>query len=91
MLKSIALAAAVGVIALPAAAQQSTNGPTPREQVGIHTGDANTNGSATIVRDRNGIHPDGFTGQLPRNPIAASAGKTMHRRHHHRHHHQTNG
>jgi hypothetical protein len=86
MLKFLALTFAIVAVALPAAAQRPTNGPTPREQVGMHIGDANTNGSATIVNDRNGIHPDGFTGQLPRNRIAASSRSTHSHRHHHRHH-----
>lgn len=84
MLKFLTLAAATAaVIASPAAAQPS--GPTPGEQVGIHTGSTTTNGSSTIVTDRNGTHPDGFTGQLPVNRVSASRGMKTHH-HHHRHH-----
>jgi len=83
MLKLIPMAAAL-VVAAPAVAQPTTTGPTPAEQVGIHTGTTATNGSSTIVTDRNGTHPEGFEGQLPVNPISASNGVKRH--HHHRHH-----
>jgi hypothetical protein len=74
MLKSIVLAAAIG-----AAAQPAASGPSPNEQVGMHTGDTAVNGSATIVTDRTGTHPDGFTGMATTN--RASAAGAPHRHH----------
>ncbi|HZZ33752.1 MAG TPA: hypothetical protein VFE10_17350 [Phenylobacterium sp.] len=82
MLKSIALAAVVAAAALPAAAQRPTLGPTPNEQRGMHIGDTTANGSATIVTDRSGTHPDGFTGMAIRNRIAGSSTTNDLRRHH---------
>jgi opacity protein-like surface antigen len=76
-----AAAALLAASALSAAAQ-----PTPKEQVGMHVGDTTTNGSAVIVSDRNGTHPEGYPGMAVRNRIAADGGG-MHRRHHHRRHH----
>jgi hypothetical protein len=84
MLKSLALAAIVAVAALPAAAQ-STNGPTPNEQNGMHTGTTVTNGSAVIVRDQQGIHPEGYPGMAVRNRATGDSGPATHH-HHHRHH-----
>jgi hypothetical protein len=89
MLKLIPAAAALAVFALPAAAKPANTGPTPLEQVGMHVGDTATNGSATIVTDRNGTHPEGFDGQLPVNPISASNGVKRH--HHHRDHRVAGG
>jgi len=83
MLKYLSIAAALA-FAAPAMAQPAKSGPTPAEQVGTHTGTTATNGSSTIVTDRNGTHPEGFEGQLPVNPISASNGVKRH--HHHRHH-----
>ncbi|MFI4966633.1 MAG: hypothetical protein ACHP9T_14845 [Caulobacterales bacterium] len=88
MLKApVAAAAAVMsvVVALPAAAQ--TQGPTPGERVGIHTGDTATNGSAVVVTDRNGTHPEGYPGMALRN--RTSAANPPHR--HHRRHHMATG
>jgi hypothetical protein len=68
-----------------AAAQPTTTGPTPGEQVGIHTGTTTSNGSAVIVSDQNGTHPEGYPGQAVVNRASADTG-TMHRRHHRRHH-----
>jgi hypothetical protein len=82
MLRPIALAAIVAAIALPAAAQPTFTGPTPAEQVGMFIGNAATNGSATVVEDRTGVHPDGFTGQSLVNPISAARAPS-HRHHHH--------
>ena len=76
--------AALALGALPAAAQ-STLGPTPNEQVGIHTGTTAANGSAVIVQDRNGTHPEGYPGLAPRNRASGDPA-SMHRRHHRRHH-----
>jgi len=79
------LAAAFLAAALPAAAQ-STKGPTPNEQVGMHIGDTNTNGSAVIVTDRNGTHPEGYPGMAVRNRVAGDRGpSTPHHGRHHRH------
>lgn len=75
--------AALALGALPAAAQ-STLGPTPNEQVGIHTGTTVTNGSAVIVQDRNGTHPEGYPGFALRNRASGDAA-SAHRRHHWRH------
>jgi hypothetical protein len=84
MLKFILLAAAVAAVALPAGAQPGPSTPTtPNEQVGIHTGDTASNGSATIVTDRTGTHPDGYTGMATTNR-ASGSGATHLRRHHHR-------
>jgi len=74
-------AALLAASALSAAAQ-----PTPKEQVGMHVGDTTTNGSAVIVSDRNGTHPEGYPGMAVRNRIAGDSGSMHHRRHHHRHH-----
>ncbi len=85
MLKSLLLAtaAALAAIALPAAAQ-STLGPTPNEQLGMHTGTTVTNGSAVIVTDRTGTHPDGYTGMDTRNH--ATGGDSVQAGRHHHHH-----
>ncbi len=86
MLKTVLSAVAVAALAasaLPAAAQ-STLGPTPNEQNGMHTGTTTTNGSAVIVHDKNGTHPEGYPGMAPRNRIAGEAGP--HHRHHRKHH-----
>jgi hypothetical protein len=83
MLKSMVLAAAIAAIALPTTAQPSAAIPTPNEQRGMHIGDTTANGSATIVTDRTGTHPDGFTGMAVQNHIAADGG-LRHARHHHR-------
>src|SRR4029077_1507479 len=81
MLKSIALAALVAAVALPAAAQ-STNGPTPREQNGMHTGTTVTNGSAVIVHDNQGTHPEGYPGMAGRNRPTRASGPATPRPHH---------
>jgi hypothetical protein len=86
MLKSIALAAAVAAVALPAAAQPSTGGPTPNEERGMYIGDTTANGSATIVTDRTGTHPDGFTGMAVQNHIAGDGDASHAHRHHHPRH-----
>ncbi|THD64105.1 hypothetical protein [Phenylobacterium sp.] len=85
MLKFLVPAAALALIAAPALAQSqpSSAPPSPNEQVGIHVGDNATNGSAVIVNDRNGVHPEGYTGQPTRNN--ATSGATHPRRHHRRH------
>lgn len=67
---------AVAMIAAPALAQ-----PSPAEQQSMHIGSAATNGSATIITDRYGTHPDGFVGMATVNSTSAAA--TPHRRHHH--------
>jgi hypothetical protein len=88
MLKTLLSATALSALAIgvaPASAQ-SNNGPSPREQVGIHTGDTTTNGSAVIVTDRKGTHPEGYPGFAPVNGVAGSAGAPHHRRHAPRHH-----
>ncbi len=83
MLKILVPAAALALAAVPALAQ--SGGPTPREQVGMHVGDPNTNGSAVIVTDRNGTHPEGYVGQEVRNhAVGDSSPATHHRRHHRR-------
>ncbi|HEX3367198.1 hypothetical protein [Phenylobacterium sp.] len=83
MLKSIVLAAAAVALALPAAAQPRAWGPpTPNEQVGMHVGDTTANGSSTIVTDRTGTHPDGYTGMAT---INRASGSGAVRRHHRRH------
>jgi hypothetical protein len=82
----LAAAAALMAGAVPAAAQ-STNGPTPNEQVGIHVGDTTTNGSAVVVRDQNGVHPEGYPGMAVRNRASGDSASTMHHRRHHRRHH----
>jgi len=88
MLRSLIPLAAAAALALPAAAAQPTpNGPTPNEQVGMHVGDTNTNGSAVIVTDRNGTHPEGYPGMAVRNRASAGSGPPLRHRHHRRHHH----
>jgi hypothetical protein len=91
MLKTL-LPLAVAVVALSAlpAAAQSTLGPTPNEQVGIHTGTTAANGSAVIVHDQYGTHPEGYPGFAPRNRASGDP-VSMHRRHHRRHHVEPSG
>jgi hypothetical protein len=84
LLISGAAAAALAVAALPAAAQ--SGGPTPKEQVGIHTGTQTTNGSAVLVTDRQGTHPEGYPGMAIRNRASGDSGPSHHHRHHHRRH-----
>jgi len=84
MLKRFLPLAAATALALPAMAAPPS-GPTPNEQVGIHVGDTNTNGSAVVVTDRNGTHPEGYPGMAVRNRVSGDSG-TPHRRHHKRHH-----
>jgi hypothetical protein len=72
--------AALALGALPAAAQTSV-GPNPNEQVGMHTGTTSANGSAVIVQDQYGVHPEGYPGFAPRNRASGDPGRT-HRRHH---------
>jgi hypothetical protein len=83
LLISGAAAAALAGAALPATAQ--SGGPTPKEQVGIHTGTQTTNGSAVIVTDRQGTHPEGYPGMAIRNRASGDPGPSHHR--HHRKHH----
>jgi hypothetical protein len=86
MLKFLAPAAALALIAAPAFAQPqpSSSPPSPNEQVGIHVGDNATNGSAVVVSDRNGVHPEGYPGMATRNNATSGAATPHHR--HHRHH-----
>jgi hypothetical protein len=74
----------------PAMAQPS-GPPTPNEQVGMHTGTTATNGSAVIVQDQNGTHPEGYPGMSVRNHASGDAGTTGEagktQRHHQRRHH----
>ena len=86
MLKILVPAAAALGLAVAAAAAPAAAQPTPKEQVGMHVGDTTTNGSAVIVTDRNGTHPEGYPGMAVRNRIAGDSAST-HRRHHHRRHH----
>jgi len=91
MLKAILSAAATVVLAasaLPAQAQ-STLGPTPLEQNGMHTGTTTTNGSAVMVTDRNGTHPEGYVGMAIRNRASGDPGKPSHRHHRHWRHAET--
>ncbi|HEY3949277.1 hypothetical protein [Phenylobacterium sp.] len=80
MLKILVPAMGVAMIAGGAMAQ-----PTPAEQVGMFVGDNNTNGSAVVVTDRNGTHPEGYPGMSILNHAAAGQGVTPRRHHHHRH------
>lgn len=64
-----------------AAAAHPNSGPNPNELVGMFIGDVATNGSATIVTDRTGTHPDGFTGMAIVNPIAAGPPREKRHRH----------
>jgi hypothetical protein len=89
MLKIIIPVAVVVAFALPAAAQ-STLGPTPKEQNGIHTGTTTTNGSAVLVTDQNGTHPEGYPGLAPRNRTSGDSQSTTHRHHRHGRHHAPN-
>jgi|GEM_PF-1697422 len=85
MLKSllwVSAAMAFTCAAAPVLAQ-STLGPTPNEQVGMHIGTTVTNGSAVVVTDRTGTHPEGYPAMNIRNHIAGSSGVSSHRRHHH--------
>ena len=77
MLKILIPAVGAALIAAPALAQ-----PSPAEQQSMHIGSPATNGSATIVTDRYGTHPDGFVGMATVN--RTSAAQTPHRRRHHR-------
>ena len=80
----IAALAALAMGAAPAVAQ-STLGPTPNEQVGIHTGTTTTNGSAVVVSDQNGTHPENYPGMAVRNRAAGDSATNHphHRKHHH--------
>jgi hypothetical protein len=84
MLKTLALTAVLAATALPALAQ--SGGPTPKEQVGMHTGTTTTNGSAVVVQDRNGTHPEGYPGMAVRNRTTGDSGPATHHRHHRKHH-----
>lgn len=93
MLKPLLPLAALCALALgaaPAAAQ--SGGPTPNEQLGIHTGTQVTNGSAVMVTDQNGAHPEGYPGMAIRNRASGDPAPAHHRHHrHHRHQHETAG
>ena len=80
MMKTIAFAALAAAAALPAVAQPAFTGPTPAEQVGMFIGATSANGSATIVEDRTGVHPDGFTGQPLVNHTSAAHPPADHHR-----------
>jgi len=84
MRKSLSFLAAAAVLAAGSAALAQ---PTPAEQVDMHVGSPVTNGSSTIVRDRTGVHPDGFAGMSTINHAMADNTPTyrQHRRHHRRH------
>jgi hypothetical protein len=82
-----ALAAITALTAAPAAFAQ----PTPAEQLGMHIGTTTTNGSSTIVTDRNGTHPDGFTGMSPINHAMADSSTPPARHRHHRRFHDAEG
>jgi hypothetical protein len=82
LLISGAAAAGLALAAVPAAAQ--SGGPTPKEQVGIHTGTQATNGSAVVVTDNQGTHPEGYPGMAIRNRASGDPGPSHHR-HHRRH------
>jgi hypothetical protein len=84
MLKRFLPLAAVTALALPAMAAPP-GGPTPNEQVGMHVGTTTTNGSAVVVTDRNGTHPEGYPGMALRNRASGDSGAS---RHHHRRHHR---
>jgi hypothetical protein len=85
MLKILTLAAVLTAAAMPAAAQ--SGGPTPKEQAGMHTGTTTTNGSAVIVHDQNGTHPEGYPGMAVRNRTTGDSGPATHHRHHRKHRH----
>ena len=51
----------------------------------MHTGTTASNGSSTIVTDRDGTHPEGYPGFAIVNHASGSSAATMHHRHHHRH------
>jgi len=86
MLKILIPAAAAMALALPAVAQ--TNGPTPNEQVGMHVGTTTSNGSAVLVTDQNGTHPEGYPGMAPRNRASGDSGSMRGHHHRHRRHHR---
>jgi hypothetical protein len=84
MLRFLIPAAAVALLSAgPALAQFSTVGPTPGEQNSMHTGTTATNGSSTIVTDRDGTHPEGYPGMAVINHASGSSAAAIH---HHRHH-----
>ena len=85
MLRFLIPAAAVALLSAgPVLAQSSTVGPTPGEQNSMHTGTTAANGSSTIVTDRNGTHPDGFSGMAVVNHASGSSASAIHHRRHHR-------
>jgi len=84
MLRTTLSAAAAAMLVAGAAQAQSTLGPTPNEQSGMHTGTTTTNGSAVMVTDRNGTHPEGYVGMAVRNRVSGDPGRSSHPRHHHR-------
>jgi hypothetical protein len=72
-----AAAALLAASALPALAQPPHNfGPTPGEENSMFTGTTVANGSAVIVTDRNGTHPDGYPGMATRNPVSGNSAST---------------
>jgi hypothetical protein len=79
-----AAVALLAASALPALAQPPPHfGPTPGEENSMFTGTTVANGSAVIVTDRNGTHPDGYPGMATRNPVSGNSATTY--RGYHRH------
>jgi hypothetical protein len=84
IIRSTAAAAALAAAAVPAAAQTWVP-TTPNEQVGMHIGTTATNGSAVVVQDQNGSHPEGYPGMSVTNRASGDSA-TDHPRHHKHHH-----
>lgn len=84
MLRILVPAAAVALLSAAPTMAQFNRGPTPGEQNSMHTGTTASNGSSTIVTDRNGTHPDGYPGFAVVNHASGRSG-TMHHHHYRRH------
>ena len=88
MLKILVPVTAVALLsAAPVMAQPfKTVGPTPGEQNSMHTGTTASNGSSTIVTDKDGTHPEGYPGFAVVNSASGGAAAADHRHHHHHRH-----
>jgi len=85
MLRLTTILASTAAISATASLAFAADPPSPREQIGMFTGDTTTNGSATIVTDRTGTHPDGFTGMATVNSLSTAHGPGAPPARHHRH------
>jgi hypothetical protein len=83
MLRILVAGATVALLSAAPAFAQFNLGPSPGEENSMHTGTTATNGSSTIVTDRNGTHPEGYPGFAVVNRASAGGEAAAHHRHHH--------